>query len=188
LGKEDISMAKNPTKQKHGYSYKVMEDTKYYRKVPREGAKPDGVLKAGTRMATRLDVKSRYQQVEYSVTHVKAWISLETPLLYIFRPTHETTEDTPYWFSKIPDDGSMLDTYTGGTLDTEGPPDGTLPEGTKIVVLIYWEDTHAVIRWIEGGPVATIDAVKHPLKPLPSGAREAPIPPRQVRLAQEEDS
>jgi hypothetical protein len=125
LGKEDISMAKNPTKQKHGYSYKLMEDTKYYRKVPGEGAKPDGVLKAGTRMATRLDVKGRYQQVEYSVTHVKAWICLETPLLYIFRPTHETTEDTPYWFSKIPDDGRVSSIHIQGGLSIQrGHPMG----------------------------------------------------------------
>jgi hypothetical protein len=62
----------------------------------------------------------------------------------IFRPTHTTTEDTPYWFAKPPD---------------MGPPDRILPAGTKVQVTRL-ERISALIRWIEGGPEAVINTDK----------------------------
>jgi hypothetical protein len=162
MGKEDISMANEPTKH---YVFKVMEDTKYYRKAPHEGAKPDGVFKAGTRVSKILDQTAGYHQVD-SDTHVKAWISSKSPLLWIFRPTHETTEETPYWFYKATPDMGRFTRTEEEAPETGGPPDGTLPEETKVQMIMSWEGTHYLIRWFEGGPDVTIDARKSPLKPL----------------------
>jgi hypothetical protein len=139
-------MAKKPTKD---YTHKVVEDTNYYRKVPREGDKPNGVFLAGTRVNI-LDKTAGYLQVG-SDTHVKkAWISWDSTLELLFTPTYETSEDTPYWFAETPD---------------IGPPDGTLAAGTKVQVT-WWEDIYARIRWFEGGPEAVINTYKSGLKPL----------------------
>ena len=164
-------MAKKPTKHDPTmhHEYKVMEDTKYYRKIPHEGATSDGVFKAGTRVTWHSIDKAGYHQVVDSDTDVKAWISSESPLLWIFRPTHETTEDTPYWFTETPDMGSLHDTWPGETLDIGGAPDGTLPEGTKVDMIWSWgPDIHgrALIRWKVGGPEVVIDTHKSPLKAL----------------------
>jgi hypothetical protein len=175
LGKEDISMAKpvyiGDEPAKH-YWYRLMEDTKYYREVPGEGAKPEGVFKAGTRLAGILDIQARFQRVN-SDTHVKAWIPIGSPLLIVFRPTDETTEDTPYWFEKTPDIGRLRHDAYGQEPPyyTEGPPDGTLPEGTKVTVTNFFRnEMPSMVQWIEGGPEAWIDVAKHPLKPLyPTG-------------------
>jgi hypothetical protein len=139
-------MAKKPAKD---YTYKLVEDTNYDRKVPRDGDKPDGVFLAGTRVNI-LDKTVGYLQVE-SDTHVKkAWISSESALEHIYRPTYETSKDTPYWYAEIPNMGT---------------PDGILAAGTKVRVT-RWENEVAWIRWFEDGPEAVIDMVKSPLKEL----------------------
>ncbi len=51
------------------------------------------------------------------------------------------------------------------------PPDGTLPEGTKVAIWAHVGSETPVIRWTEGGPTVVIDTRKSPLKPLKRGLK-----------------
>jgi hypothetical protein len=145
-------MAQRP---EHGFTHTVVRDADYYREKPREGDQPDDVFSAGTQLRL-LNEKQGYAHVR-SEGRVTGWVSKDY-LEPIFRPTHGTTQDSPYW------------------LKANGPPtrpsDGTLP--AKTGVLVHGVDDAATggsnrwahVQWAKDGDIAFIDIVKTPLKPL----------------------
>jgi hypothetical protein len=140
-------MAKKP---KPEYPHLIFKDTPYYRRVPQPGDEPNGLLSHGT------PVRLINEQESYAHVHSKDVPSVWVRRGHVYRPTHVTTEDTPY--------------YVGGPEPGE-PPSGFLGAGTQVYPYQRWtqeSDQYVLVQWIDGSFAGSgaIDQWKHPLKPF----------------------